>query len=130
MPKSYAIKKGDTLKNIARKNGLASWKNIYYAACNKRLRQVRPNPDKIKQGDIIIIPDNPEKLLRIKIAELQKTIDRIHATFNTSEQQLNADFAKLDREYASIMKKGQIADLSLFLINAVKGTAGLVTFKK
>src|SRR3954451_13621692 len=56
----YTIQSGDTLSRIAQRNGLASWKEIYFLPENAPFRARRPNPDLIFPGDIVLIPgDDP-----------------------------------------------------------------------
>jgi hypothetical protein len=52
----YTIVYGDNLTKIAKRHGLASWKDIYYLPENAPFRAKRPNPDKIYPGDVVLIP--------------------------------------------------------------------------
>ena len=54
----YTIRSGDTLTSIARRNGLASWRDLYYLPENATFRTKRPNPDRIFPGDVLMIPGN------------------------------------------------------------------------
>ena len=59
MPTPYTVQKGDNLSKIARRNGLRSWKTIYYHPDNEGFRRLRPNPNLIYPGDVVQIPDSP-----------------------------------------------------------------------
>ena len=54
----YTIKSGDTLSAIAKRNGFASWQEIYFHPDNAAFRKKRPNPDRIFPGDVLMIPDD------------------------------------------------------------------------
>ena len=56
MPIQYTVQPGDTLSGIAKKHGLASWRDIYDLSENTGFRRKRPNPDRIFPGDIVTIP--------------------------------------------------------------------------
>ncbi len=53
---NYSVKKADTLKSIAKKRGLISWKQIYDAPENKAFKKTNPNPDTISPGGKIYLP--------------------------------------------------------------------------
>jgi hypothetical protein len=46
------------LSAIAKKNNLASWRDIYYHPDNAAFRRRRPNPDVIFPGDVVMLPDS------------------------------------------------------------------------
>ncbi len=52
----YTVQSGDTLTLIAKRHGLSSWRDIYFAPENAAFRQKRPNPDRIFPGDVVTIP--------------------------------------------------------------------------
>jgi hypothetical protein len=60
MSKPYIIQPGDTLTQIAAREGFASWRDIYYDPENTSFRAKRPNPDRIFPGDVLIIPGKQE----------------------------------------------------------------------
>ena len=47
----YTVKSGDWLDGIAKRNGLLSWKDIYYHEKNKAHREKRKDPNKLYPGD-------------------------------------------------------------------------------
>jgi LysM domain-containing protein/papain like cysteine protease AvrRpt2 len=53
----YVVVSGDTLSRIAGRHGIRFWQNIYLATENARFRSARANPDLIRPGDRIHIPD-------------------------------------------------------------------------
>jgi hypothetical protein len=52
----YTVKSGDWLDGIAKRNGLLSWKDIYYHEKNKAHREKRKDPNKLYPGDQLWIP--------------------------------------------------------------------------
>lgn len=52
----YTVKSGDWLDGIAKRNGLSSWKDIYYHEKNKPHREKRKDPNKLYPGDKLWIP--------------------------------------------------------------------------
>ncbi|WP_110113271.1 LysM peptidoglycan-binding domain-containing protein [Bacillus sp. CGMCC 1.16541] len=48
-PKTYTIKKGDTLSHIAKRLGLSSWKPLY----DKNKKVIGSNPNLIKPGQVL-----------------------------------------------------------------------------
>jgi len=55
----YTVKSGDWLDGIAKRNGLSSWKDIYYHEKNKAHREKRKDPNKLYPGDKLWIPRPP-----------------------------------------------------------------------
>ncbi len=53
----YVVVWGDNLSRIAARLGIRYWQNIYLATENASFRGARPNPDVIRPGDRIHIPD-------------------------------------------------------------------------
>jgi len=57
----HVVRKGECLSSIARKHGLASWKDIYDLPANAEIRGKRPNPNLIYPGDVFEIPERKPK---------------------------------------------------------------------
>jgi hypothetical protein len=57
MAEIYIVEQGDYLMKIAKQFGFASWRIIYDHPENAELRKRRPNPDILRPGDEIYIPD-------------------------------------------------------------------------
>ena len=78
MSTPYEVKSGDWLQKIAEAHGFESWRDLYYHADNAAFRQLRPNPDLIYPGDIVMIPgETPakEKPKATPFAASQRTTD-------------------------------------------------------
>jgi LysM repeat protein len=56
MPK-YVVKPGDTLSKIARQHKL-NWAELYNHAENADFRRLRSDPNRIRVGDVLWVPDN------------------------------------------------------------------------
>lgn len=56
MPDTHRVAPGDNLTKIAKKYGYASWRDLYFHPDNKAFRKRRPDPNKIRPGDVIALP--------------------------------------------------------------------------
>jgi spore germination protein YaaH len=54
-PFKYSIQAGDTLTSIAAQFGIPNWQALYNDPANAAFRSLRPNPDVIVPGDILLI---------------------------------------------------------------------------
>jgi len=52
----YVVKRGDTLSRIAKKFNIRSWQRIYNHPLNVNFKILRPNPNRLEVGDVIIVP--------------------------------------------------------------------------
>jgi N-acetylmuramoyl-L-alanine amidase len=57
MGKTVEIKRGDTIVQIAKKNGFRAWQPIWNHEENAKLRAQRPNPYVLAKGDKLFVPD-------------------------------------------------------------------------
>ncbi len=57
MGRPYTVRSGDSLSSIAARNGYSSWEEIYNHDDNREFRQRRPNPNRIRAGDVLYLPD-------------------------------------------------------------------------
>ena len=57
MPQRYTVQQGDYLSKIAVNFGFRNWRTIYDHPLNADFRQKRPNPNILRPGDQIVIPD-------------------------------------------------------------------------
>ena len=57
MSDRYTVKPSDNLSKIARRHGYPSWRVIYNHPENADFRRRRPNPNQIRPGDVLILPD-------------------------------------------------------------------------
>jgi N-acetylmuramoyl-L-alanine amidase len=53
---SYRVQQGDCLSSVAKRRGF-DWKTIWDHPNNKRLRELRKDPNVLYPGDILFIPD-------------------------------------------------------------------------
>jgi N-acetylmuramoyl-L-alanine amidase len=53
----YVVQPGDCLASIAKRFGFADWRTIYEHPDNQALRDLRPNPNLVFEGDTIVIPE-------------------------------------------------------------------------
>ncbi len=66
MPKSHAVAAGDCIASIAQANGFADYKRIFDDDANRALRQERPNPNVLSEGDVVVIPDPLPKTVTLE----------------------------------------------------------------
>jgi hypothetical protein len=55
------VRPGDCLSLIARAHGCGDYRTIYNHAENAALRKIRPDPNILHPGDIVVIPDRDDK---------------------------------------------------------------------
>jgi biopolymer transport protein ExbB len=56
MARRHVVRRGESLRSIAERYGLADWQCIYDADINPDLVETRPDPDRIWVGDEIYVP--------------------------------------------------------------------------
>jgi len=61
MAKKHKVKAGECLASIAERYGMLDWRTIYDAPENADFRERRPNPNVIRPGDVLTIPDAPSQ---------------------------------------------------------------------
>jgi len=61
MPIAHTVQQGEYLSSIAKKYGFSDWQTIYNHPENADLKKVRPNPDVLCAGDVVVIPDKGVK---------------------------------------------------------------------
>ena len=59
---NHTIRQGETLTLIASRNGFRDWRTIYNDPANVAFRAMRPDPDVLFPGDVIVIPDKEQKV--------------------------------------------------------------------
>ncbi len=67
MPSKHLVQQGETLYTIAKLQGFLNWRTIYDAPENGELRELRPNPQVLQPGDVVVIPDNKDPALRVSL---------------------------------------------------------------
>ena len=96
----YTVRPGDNLSHIAQQNGYADWKVIYSSACNSALRRIRPDPNKVLPGDVVVLPPKASDVvqaLRERLAALQRLRQQVQETFGDVARDLNEDFESAKR---------------------------------
>ena len=112
--KTYMVKTGDSLDAIARANGYRDWQVIYRSPCNARLRTLRPNPNLIKPGDMVLLPPRAADIR----ATLQKRLDRLRAARTEAEQLFDSLQRELDGEFRKL-------EATSTTVDAVSDVAGI-----
>ena len=104
-PKTYVVRRGDSLDAIAKAHGYRDWQVIYKSRCNLRLRSLRPNPNLIHAGDAVMLPPRAADIR----SALQTRMDRLKAArkdtaalFDSIKRELDAEFAKVNRVGANV----------------------------
>ncbi len=57
MPVQYVVRQGDCLSSIASRYGFADFHTIYDDPANADFKKLRPDPNLIYPGDVLVIPD-------------------------------------------------------------------------
>lgn len=57
MPQNYVANKNDDMESIAKKFGFGDYKVIYDHPQNAQLKQQRPKPNLLVEGDVVFVPD-------------------------------------------------------------------------
>lgn len=117
-PRTYIVAGGDTLQKIALRNKLSSWRIIYNAECNRSLRTLRPDPNKVKMGDKIYIPPKASDLASLRIDRLKKVQEESEATFRSI-------LSEWDKEYKRVNNFNTNVDVAADLILLFKGLSQL-----
>ncbi len=65
MPTTYIVRQGDCWARIARQFGFADYKLLYDDPANAELKAKRPNPNVLRPGDQIVVPDRKVKGIQI-----------------------------------------------------------------
>src|SRR5688572_27757886 len=79
MPTKHVVVKGESLSSIARDHGFRNWRRIYDAPENADFRAKHPDPNLIRPGDTLTIPDKVEKKVPVQLGaphqfELKKPV--------------------------------------------------------
>ena len=61
MPQNHTVSKGDCMTSIAKRYGFGKFETIYNDSANAQFKQDNPNPDQLKPGATVVIPDLKEK---------------------------------------------------------------------
>lgn len=63
MGRTVTVRAGDCLASLAAQHGFFNWRHIYDDPENDALREERPSPNHLLEGDRVAIPSKPEKRL-------------------------------------------------------------------
>ena len=61
MPITHVVRQGDCLAKIAKQYGFSDYKVLYDDPANAELKKKRPNPNVLRPGDQVMIPDRTPK---------------------------------------------------------------------
>ena len=61
MPTSHTVQLGECMGSLAKRYGFSDYKMLYDHGPNATLKQDRPNPNVLAEGDVVIIPDKTSK---------------------------------------------------------------------
>ncbi len=67
--KAYSVRPGDNLSAIAKSHGYRDWTVVYKSRCNRKLRELRPDPNLILPGDTVMLPP--------RVADIRAALDRL-----------------------------------------------------
>ncbi len=99
----HILQSGENLSTVARRYGILDWREIYFAPSNNSLRMKRLDPNKVKSGDMIMIPPDKSLVLQESIEKLKK----IRLEFVTTNDQILKEW---QMEYTKVKKTSQTAD--------------------
>ena len=102
-PQLHILQSGETLSTVARRYGIKNWRDIYDAPCNDSLREKRPDPNKVKSGDMVMIPPDKSLMLQERIEKLKK----IRMEFVSTNDQILKEW---QMEYTKVKQTAGTAD--------------------
>lgn len=70
MPFTHVVRQGDCFSKIAKQYGFADYKALYDHPANAELKKKRPNPNVLKPGDRIQIPDRTPKEVGVEAGKM------------------------------------------------------------
>ncbi|MEO6670267.1 MAG: LysM domain-containing protein [Ferruginibacter sp.] len=94
---THYVQKGETMDGIARRYGLPNGTAVFYASCNARLKVLRSKPEKIREGDLVNIPDNAVILTEKKLLHLRKIRAEYLAMNEKILSEWNYEYNKVNR---------------------------------
>ena len=105
----YTVKKGDNLWNIVKEAGFPpkDWEKIYKAPYNDKFRKLRPDPNVIQPGDVLMVPRyNAEEMSKIllqmmdvesRLAELAKRRTKLQGEVGKLLKEREPDLKKIEQ---------------------------------
>jgi hypothetical protein len=120
-PKSYVVRRGDSLDSIAKAHGYRDWQVIYKSRCNTRLRSLRPNPNLIHAGDTVMLPPRAADIRAV----LQTRMDRLKAARRESEALFDSIKRQLDADFGQVNRVGNAVDTAATVLNILVSLGSL-----
>lgn len=74
--KPYVIKQGDYLLKLAHMRGFVA-DTVWNDGKNAKLKELRKNPNMLQAGDVLFVPDEPRKKLRLNKEETNVYVARV-----------------------------------------------------
>lgn len=68
MSTRHVVKPGECFASLAARYGFEDYSVLYNHPANAKLKQIRPNPNVLYPGDVVIIPENEPKKLKLATA--------------------------------------------------------------
>jgi hypothetical protein len=119
--KTYVVRPGDNLDIIARANGYGNWSVIYRSRCNQQLRLLRPDPNLIRPGDLVMLPPRGSDVY----VSLQRRLERLRAVRRDSESLFDGIQTGLDAEFKKVESVGTTVDAANDVLNVLRGLSKL-----
>lgn len=105
MPTRHTVQQGENLSAIARKYKIPRWQDIYDDADNEDLRSLRPDPNLLYPGDVVVIPDIEPQHAMVATDQKHRFVVRRNSQtlkirlLNTNEEPLS-DEVRVEAELA------------------------------
>lgn len=115
---THVVEQGECLSSIARAYGLPSWRIIYNDPANADFRNLRPNPNVILTGDILMIPEAAPR------TESRGTLQRHPFVLKTDAVRLRIVIA--DHKQRPVGDSSWRLEIGSLLKEGTTGTDGLV----
>lgn len=118
--KIYQLGQGDTLDEVAQRNGFPSHEDLYNHTANKDFRINRPDPNEVQAGDIIRIPDSPVASLEERLARLIE----LRAEYASFVDEIIREQDKMYQQ--DVVRTGQMVDTAAALIDMGRSLGTLI----
>jgi hypothetical protein len=119
--KTYVVRPGDNLDAIARANGYSNWKVIYRSRCNRRLQLLRPDPNLIRPGDLVMLLPRSSDVY----VTLQRQLERLRTVRKDSEALFDEIQSGLDADFRKVESTGSNVDAANDVLNILRGLSKL-----
>ena len=116
---NYHVKKGDNLSSIARQHGHSSWRSLYDDPRNQDLRAQRSDPNQIRPGDRVVIPESA-------LAAAQRKRDLLLKLREESRRAAQQEVASVNRQLRAMKGFSEKVDLAASFATYFVNLCGLV----